>query len=101
MKLKQPVMVCDLCSSQQIDNGDDTEILGITIVKAFYAGFTGGGPVPKDTFICIDCIVGNAEHGPALLDVLRVLVFHDPKHDTLDIRRVYAPKPRVRGKTKP
>lgn len=87
MKRKMPVIECDLCSSLQIDNG---EALGLTVSKAFYDGDGGGGPVPKDTFICFDCINGNDQHGPALLYVLRILVFHDPQYDTINSGRAYA-----------
>lgn len=76
-----PVVECDICSGQQVDNGDPTEILGLTIASAFYAGTTAGGPVPRNTFICIDCINGTAKHGPALLGVLVTLVFHEPQSD--------------------
>lgn len=89
MKRKMPVIECDLCSSRQIDDG---EALGLTVSKAFYDGDGGGGPVPKDTFICFDCINGTDSHGPALLYVLRILVFHDPQYDTLDLERAYAPQ---------
>ena len=92
MKRKLPVVECDLCSSQQVDNGDPTEILGITIFKAFFAGPGGGGGVPKDTFICCDCLYGDEEHGPALLNVLVSLIFHEPQHDRSITIDAYAPK---------
>jgi hypothetical protein len=91
MKRKMPVVECDICTTQQVDNGDPTEVLGITISRAFFAGYTGGGPVPKDTFVCIDCVDGNDEHGPALLSVLVSLVFLDNGRE-LDLDEVYAPK---------
>lgn len=81
MKRELPVIECDLCGKQQVHNGDDTEILGITIGRAFFTGTTGGGPLPKDTFICEDCVFGNEHHGPVTLDVLRALVFHDEQRD--------------------
>ena len=70
MKRKLPVVECNLCGSQQVDNGDPTEILGLTVKRAFYAGYGGGGPVPQDFFACIPCLEGNSLHGPALLSVL-------------------------------
>lgn len=91
MKRKLPVVECNLCGSQQVDNGDPTEILGLTINRAFYAGPAGGGPVPWYTFICTECLDGNDEHGPALLDVLRLLVFLDERDDIRDFS-IYAPK---------
>ena len=75
MKRKLPVIECDICTAQQVDNGDPTEVLGVTIKAAFFAGYAGGGPVPKDTFICLDCIDGNDDHGPVLMSVLLTLVF--------------------------
>jgi hypothetical protein len=92
MRRKLPVVECDLCSDQQVDNGDPTEILGITIHAAFFAGPGGGGGVPKNTFICCDCIYGNAHHGPALLSVLVSLIFHEPQYSPPITEDAYAPK---------
>ena len=91
MKRKLPIVECDICSSQQVDNDDPTEILGITINRAFYAGLGGGGPIPKDTFVCIECILGDTGHGPILLQALTVLVFLEPGDDPSDAQ-LYAPK---------
>ena len=92
MKRRQPVVECDLCGSQQIDNGDLTEILGLTIFRAFYAGGGGGGSVPRNTFICDECIEGNDEHGPVLMNILVTLLFHDSSRGPLDLAGAYAPK---------
>ena len=93
MKRKLPVVECNLCGSQQVDNGDPTEILGLTVKRAFFAGYGGGGPVPQDFFACISCLNGNDLHGPALLSVLTSLVFHDEEmRGPLEDTEVYAPK---------
>lgn len=92
MKLRQPVVECDICALQQIDNGDPTEILGLTVARAFYAGAAGGGPVPRNTFICIECLDGNDEHGPIMMDMLVELAFHDSSRGPIDLAKAFAPK---------
>ena len=62
MKRKLPVVECDLCEQQQVDNGDVTEILGLTIKASFYAGHAGDGSLPKDLFICDGCVQGSGCH---------------------------------------
>lgn len=92
MKRKLPVVECDICSSQQVDNGDATEILGITIHAAFFAGPGGGGGVPKGSFVCHDCLYGNDFHGPALLNVLVSMIFHEAQYSEPLATEAYAPK---------
>lgn len=90
MKRKLPIVECDLCGFQQVDNGDPIEILGLTIKQAFYTGAVGGGPVPRDLFICLDCIDGTDQHGPALLRILVDSVFYEPDRDDPLYLRAYA-----------
>lgn len=89
MKRKLPVVECDACRDQQVDNGDPTEIFGLTVQRAFYAGHGGGGPVPKDSFICNDCVNGNDEHGPILLECLVQLIWLEEGERLLPL---YSPK---------
>ena len=92
MKRKLPVVECDICSHQQVDNGDPTEILGLTIHAAFFAGPGGGGGVPKNSFVCHDCLYGNAHHGPALLNVLVSMIFFEEQYSEPLAIDAYAPK---------
>ena len=80
MKRRLPVVECDICGYQQVDNGDPTEVLGITIHAAFFAGPGGGGRVPKGSFVCHHCLYGNDFHGPALLNVLVSMIFFEEQY---------------------
>lgn len=91
MKRKLPVVECDICGFQQVDNGDLTAIIGLTIKQAFFTGYAGGGPVPRDMFICYDCLYGNEVRGPALLNVLVTAVFYEPDRDDHISVNAYAP----------
>ena len=89
MKRKLTVVECDLCGQQQVDNGDVTEILGVTIRSGFYASHAGGGPLPKDTFICTDCVQGTATRGPVLMRILVALVFNQV--EDIDLPNYFTP----------
>lgn len=89
---KKTVVACDLCGYEQIEQvKDDLEVLGLRITRAFYAGSTGGGPVPAGLFVCDSCLNGTDLHGPALLSVLTRLVFHNEQFGPLEDSVVYAP----------
>ena len=90
MKRKLPVVECDLCRQQQVDNGDVTEILGLTIKASFYAGHAGDGSLPKDLFICDGCVQGTADHGPYRMVVLAEDVFG--RLEELDLPNYFTPQ---------
>jgi len=59
-KINRVVWICDLCKNE-IGVADDLDTYGLA-VTGFYAGSDGGGPLPKDCFICDNC-VQNASIG--------------------------------------
>jgi len=67
-------LVCNLCGNVEIDN--DLETLGLRINRAFYAGLSGGGPVP-DAFICESCIRGDEDDAATVEDIIK-LVWDNP-----------------------
>lgn len=95
-KRRMVVVECDLCRGQQVEQvAGDLEVLGLTIREGFYAGESGGGPLPRGLFICNECVQGNDEHGPALLQVLVALVWKEPGQGWDEFDAVYAPKQEV------
>ena len=74
---KVNVLICDICGFMA-GEADDLDTYGLRLGTAFYAGTTGGGGVPKGSFVCETCIRGDEElEQPPLTvaEMLSVIVF--------------------------
>jgi hypothetical protein len=52
--IRKTVWICNICR-KEIGIADDLDTYGLAL-NGFYAGPDGGGPLPKDTFICDACV---------------------------------------------
>lgn len=54
---KAQIVICDFCQAETVDRPDGVD--GIRLEQALVCTPTGGGYLPKGTFICWSCVNGS------------------------------------------